>query len=83
MPDLRLEDIPPEVIQAAELVGRFFEERGVEVWELGPVRNRHQPTPPCRRGQACACHNDCTDDPNLAQPRRFIDRPPVYLYHRP
>ncbi len=80
---MSLDDIPPEVIQAAELVGRFFEERGIEVWELGPVRNRENPTPPCQRGQACACHNDCRDDPKIPPPRRFTDRPLVYLCRRP
>jgi len=38
-----LDDIPLEVIQAAQLVGRFFEERNIKVFELGPVRNRNAP----------------------------------------
>lgn len=61
-------DIPLEVRAAAELVGRFFAERGIEVFELGPVRNRWAPIPPCRRGLKCECFNDCRDDPKLPQP---------------
>ncbi len=80
-----LHDIPADVVAAAELVGRFFAERNIEVFELGPVRNRWHPIQACERGHgaapgvSCQCHNDCGDDPRLPKPLRYCDTPPSRL----
>lgn len=45
MSRMLLDEVPFEIVQAAENVGRFFAERNISGWKLGPCMERKDCTP--------------------------------------
>ena len=53
--------IPIEVIQAADLVARYFEERNIKGWALAGVRDRWYWTPSAAMGSTLVYLGDTND----------------------